>query len=183
MTPSADLGPSQDPGYLGSLTTQQPPLTLVRHVALALVTSPALLWLVVPVLDLEASGTPPWGLLLVTLMVAGALVAAWLVPQMVEPLEPGTGVDAAEGVAVATFRRQVLLQIAAAEAPVVAGFLLAWVADSLLLWCAAFLLGWPLVLICLPTTTTVERMRERLEAKGADSHIWAALLRAPGAPR
>ncbi|MGK5555112.1 hypothetical protein ACSNOI_26205 [Actinomadura kijaniata] len=71
---------------------------------------------------------------------------------------------------------------APAEGVILLGLPLAMVSRSEAVFAAGFLLGYPLPLwLALPTARTVETIR-RLEAGGAGSRLWAALL-SPGPRR
>lgn len=78
------------------------------------------------------------------------------------------------------FRQAVLVRFALAEGVILLGLPLAMVGHSELVFAAAFVLGYPLLVwLVLPTRGGVERMRRRLEERGAESHLWAVLLAAP----
>lgn len=173
-------GPAQDPGYVASLRSGAGQLGATRRLALVLVSWPALLWVAAPFLPLGARAMPAWSLL----VVAGAIVVTMgltrLVTETVTPLPPGMEGVAARDESLVVFRSQVVFHSVVSSTPVLTGFVLAVAAHSPAPWAAGFLLGWPLMLLSLPTTSTVERVRERLEAHGADSHLWTGLLHLPG---
>ena len=57
------------------------------------------------------------------------------------------------------------------------GLPLSMAADSFLPMALSFCLGYPLVLaMAVPTRGTIERIRARMEADGAATDLWAALL-------
>ncbi|MGH8868971.1 MAG: hypothetical protein ACRDYU_13370 [Actinomycetes bacterium] len=184
MLPPAP-GPAQDPGYVASLRTGTGQLGATRRLAFALVMTPVLLWVWVPFIPLGTRAMPAWALLVVAGAVVVTMGLARLVAETVSPLAPRLGPPEARAEALVVFRSQVLFQVVVASTPVFTGFVMAIVAHSATPWTAGFILGWPLMMLALPTTTVVERIRQRLEEHGVTSDLWAGLLQvpAPTSPR
>jgi len=176
VTINSPPGPDHDPGYLASLRHGTGPLGATRRLVFGLVTAPVLLWLLLPLLGLHARRLPAWALLVVAGAVLATMMLSRLVLETIAPLSPTLDPRVARSRALVVFRSQVVFQVVVAQTPLFAGFVLALAAHSPLPWVAGFLLGWPLTLLSLPTTTIVERVRQRLEAYGAPSGLWETLL-------
>jgi hypothetical protein len=187
--PLFGAGRDRAPGYLASLRSGTV-LGQLRTMALVLVVAPPLILAITPLIVRGGDGdggSDAVPLLLCVPLVLGALVAAAVGPRTPRPLEPGQEREQAAALALVQFRQAVLLRYALAEGVILLGLPLAIAAETELVFLAGFVLGYPLLLwLALPTAGMVERIRRRLEARGAQSHLWAALLapalaRPPGA--
>lgn len=176
---------ANDPGYRASLTSGTV-LGQMRSMVLVLVVAPVLILAISPLIvrdsgDRFAAG-PLWAYLLLPVVAVATTLIAIRVPG---PLRPGPGTPAPEvaRAALMQFRQSLLLRFALSEAVILVGLLLALIEQDEPLFVLGFVLGYPaLIRLTLPTRGNVERIRRRLEAKGAESHLWAALL-APGPPK
>ncbi|XVQ07780.1 hypothetical protein ACQP1W_35095 [Spirillospora sp. CA-255316] len=187
--PLFGAGRDRAPGYLASLRSGTV-LGQLRTMALVLVVAPLLILAISPLIvrgDGGDGGSGAVPLLLCVPLVLGALVAAAVGPRTPRPLPPGQGREQAAALALVQFRQAVLLRYALAEGVILLGLPLAIAAETEMVFLVGFVLGYPLLLwLALPTAGMVERIRRRLEARGVQSHLWAALLapaltRAPGA--
>ncbi|NDU76582.1 hypothetical protein GWI34_28745 [Actinomadura sp. DSM 109109] len=177
VAPVFGAGPADDPGYLASLRGGTE-LGRMRLVMLALLAAPVLILAIMPLIVQNGRGdAPPW----VCLPLAAAALTALLAgPRAPRPMAPGGDPGTAARTALMMFRQAILLRFALAEGVILLGLPLAMVAHSELVFVAGFAAGYPLLVwLALPTRSGVERMRRRLEARGAESHLWAVLLAAP----
>lgn len=170
---------ADDPGYLASIASPTP-LGRLRLVMATLALAPVVLLGLAPVLAGRSSAP----LLLVALPPLLAVTAAALTPVMLRPAVPALPRQLPRAEAAATaaglLRQTSFLRLALAEAPLLAGFALSAVAGGPAPYYAAFVVGWPLLLVsCLPTRGRVEALRTRLEADGAATGVWDLLLAAP----
>lgn len=183
--PVFGAGPGDDPGYLASLRSpraRRTELGRTRLMMLALLAAPVLILAITPLIVAEdgRDAPPPW---VYAPLAAAALLALLAGPRTPRPLDPGLEPGPAARAALAGFRQAVAVRFTLAEAVVLAGLPLAIVARSELVFVAGFAAGYPLLLwLALPTRGGVERLRRRLEERGAESHLWAVLLAAPPAP-
>lgn len=180
LEPVPGAARADDPGYLASLRTGTQ-LGQLRMVMVALLVAPALILAIVPVIVREGHsrlGDLSAWIYLPPLL--AALATVLIGPRAPRPMPPGEPAQAA-GTALVLFRQAILLRFALSEGVILLGLPLSVIARSEMPFVAAFVLGYPLLVwLALPTTGTVERIRARLEAGGADSQLWAALLaRAP----
>jgi hypothetical protein len=177
LEPVFGAGPAADPGYLTTLRARTY-LGRLRLMMLALAAAPVLILVIVPFMVREGHsrlGDVPWWVYLPP--AAAALVAVLVAPRGPRPLPPGGDPLQTAGAALTLFRQAVLLRFALSEAVILVGIPPALIARSELPFLVAFVLGYPLLLrLALPTRGLVERIRRRLEAAGAESHLWAALL-------
>jgi hypothetical protein len=182
--PSAEplfgAGPGDDPGYLASLRGVTV-LGRMRAMMLVLVGAPVLILALTPLIVGNRGGAagdaPPW--IYAPLLLAAA-VAVLAGPRAPLPMAPGAEPAAAARLALVQFRQAVLLRFALAEGVILLGLPLAMTAHAEAVFVAGFVLGYPLLLwLALPTRGGVERLRRRLESKGAESHLWAVLLAPP----
>ncbi|MFC5749663.1 hypothetical protein [Actinomadura rugatobispora] len=185
--PLFGAGRDRAPGYLASLRSGTV-LGQLRTLALVLVVAPLLILAISPLIVRGGDGGDGvLPLLLCVPLVAGALVTVAVGPRTPRPLPPGQDRERAAALALVQFRQAVLVRYALAEGVILLGLPLAIAAETVLVFLAGFVLGYPLLLwLALPTAGMVERIRRRLEARGAQSHLWAALLapalaRTPGA--
>jgi hypothetical protein len=175
--PDAPYGRSDDPGLLASLGTGTP-LGRLRRVMLVLMVAPVLVLALAPLVVREGGSRlgdlPLWTFLP---PLALALVALAAGPRVPRPLRPGPDPDWTGQAALAAFHQAILLRFALGEAAVILGLPLAVVAHSEMPFLVSFAAGYPLLVwLALPTTGTVERIRLRIEAAGADSRLWESLL-------
>ncbi|MEU6036661.1 hypothetical protein ABZ801_14745 [Actinomadura sp. NPDC047616] len=175
VRPRYGAGRADDPGYLRSLRTGTV-LARLRAVMLVLAVAQVLILAISPLL---VPGGParlpaPWT---VPPLAAAVLVAALAGPRTPRPLRPGRDREQAAAAALLQFRQAILVRFALADAVILLGLALAVTTRDEPVFLAAFALGYPLLLgLALPTAGGVERVRRRLEAGGADSHLWAVLL-------
>ncbi|MER7548319.1 hypothetical protein ABTW95_35470 [Spirillospora sp. NPDC127506] len=184
MAPVFGAGPGDDPGYLASLRTGTE-LGRLRAMMLVLLAAPVLILAIMPLIVRDGrDGAPPW---IYAPLAAAALVALAAGPRAPRPVAPGAAPAepaAAARTALMMFRQAVLLRFALAEGVILLGLPLAMIGHSELVFVAGFVAGYPLLVwLALPTRGGVERMRRRLESRGAETHLWAALLAAPPSPR
>ncbi|WP_067473057.1 hypothetical protein [Actinomadura hibisca] len=185
FAPVLGAGRGDDPGYLASLRTATV-LGRMRATLLVLLVAPILIAAIAPLIVQDGRGRlgdAPWWIYLP--LVAAALLAALAAPRGPRPLPPGLEPRQAAWTALLAFRQALLLRFALTEGVILLGLPLAMVGRSELVFAAGFVLGYPLLVwLAVPTARTVEAMRARLEAGGATSHLWAALLApAPGPDR
>ncbi|TYB41470.1 hypothetical protein [Actinomadura chibensis] len=175
--PAFGAGPGDDPGYLASLRGRTE-LGRVRLLMLALAAAPVLILAITPLIVVGGPDDPaPW---LFAPLVAAAATAALAGPRTPRPMAPEDDPRRAAATALPLFRQAVLTRFALAEAVIVLGMPLSLAGNSELVFAAGFVLGYPLLLwLALPTRGGVERLRRRLESRGAESHLWAALLAEP----
>ncbi|SNR82892.1 hypothetical protein [Actinomadura mexicana] len=180
VAPVFGAGPGDDPGYLASLRGGTE-LGRTRLMMLALLAAPVLILAIMPLIVEDGRGdAPPW---IYLPLAAAALPALLAGPRAPRPMAPGADPGAAARTALMMFRQAVLLRFALAEGVILLGLPLAMVAHSELVFVAGFAIGYPLLVwLALPTRPGVERMRRRLESRGAESHLWAVLLAAPASP-
>ncbi|QKW36502.1 hypothetical protein HUT06_22820 [Actinomadura sp. NAK00032] len=184
VAPVFGAGPGDDPGYLASLRAGTE-LGRLRAMMLVLLAAPVLILAIMPLIVEDGHGdAPPW---LYAPLAAAALVALAAGPRAPRPIPPGAAPAdpaVAARAALLVFRQAVLLRFALAEGVILLGLPLAMAGHSEALFLAGFAAGYPLLLwLALPTRGGVERMRRRLEARGAESHLWAVLLAAPQSAR
>ncbi|MQY08640.1 hypothetical protein [Actinomadura macrotermitis] len=175
--PVPGLGPQSDPGFAASLRSGTF-LGQWRRTVLVLAVAPVLILAITPLIVQDGRGrlgdAPPW--IYLPLLLA-AVAAALIGPRVPAPLPPGLAPARAARTALLAFRQAVLVRFALGEGVILLGIPLAMVGHSELVFVAGFALGYPVLLwLTLPTAGAVERMRRRLEAGGAESHLWAALL-------
>ncbi|WP_433471921.1 hypothetical protein ACQPZP_23710 [Spirillospora sp. CA-142024] len=177
MAPVFGAGPADDPGYLGSLRGGTE-LGRMRLMMLVLLAAPVLILAIMPLIVEDGRGdAPPW---IYAPPAAAALLALLAGPRAPRPMAPGAEPPAAALTALLMFRQAVLLRFALAEGVILLGLPLAMVGHSETVFVAGFVLGYPLLVwLALPTRGMVERVRRRLEARDAESHLWAVLLAAP----
>ncbi|WP_243718561.1 hypothetical protein [Actinomadura sp. 7K534] len=178
MTPRFGASAADDPGYVASLRGGTE-LGRMRAMMLFLLGAPVLILAITPLIVADGPGDDvrPW---IYLPLVAGALVALLAGPRAPRPMTPEPDPRRAARTALMVFRQAVLLRFALAEAVILMGLPLAMVGHSELVFAVGFVLGYPLLIwLALPTRGGVERMRRRLEARGAESHLWAALLAPP----
>ena len=189
VSPGLPFGATRerDPGFFASLGSGTV-LGQLRMMALALVVAPVLILAISPMIVRSPEdgdgepGTLP--LLLCVPLLLGALVAVVVGPRTPKPLPPGLEDGRAAELAREQFQHAVLMRYALAEGTILLGLPLAIVAESEAVFVFGFVLGWPaLVWLALPTQGMVERVRRRLESRGARSHLWAALLAQGPPPR
>ncbi|MFB4302796.1 hypothetical protein [Actinomadura sp. NTSP31] len=178
--PVFGAGPGDDPGYLASLRDATV-LGRMRLTMLVLVGAPVLILALTPLIVDNRGGAagdaPPW--IYAPLLLAAA-VAALAGPRAPLPMAPGAPPAVAARLALVQFRQGVLLRFALAEGVILLGLPLAMIGHAEVVFAAGFATGYPLLLwLALPTTGGVERLRRRLESRGAESHLWAVLLAAP----
>jgi hypothetical protein len=177
LTPVFGAGASADPGFWASLRTPTQ-LGLFRRALLVLCVFPVMIGVLVPFIVREGSGRfgeVPWWTFLP--QVAAAVPAVLVAPRSPRPLSPGPDDLGSAERALGVFRQAVMLRFAFTEAVILAGLPMSVIARSELPFVLGFVLGYPLLLrLALPTGGTVERIRARLESRGAVSHLWAALL-------
>ncbi|WP_243773421.1 hypothetical protein [Actinomadura barringtoniae] len=170
-------GRGDDPGFRASITSGTV-LGRMRTMMLVLLTAPVLIAAITPLIVRDGQGrlgAAPWWCYLP--VAAGALLAVLVGPRVPRPMAPGQEPAQAVQSAMVAFRQAVLQRFALAEAVILIGLPLAMVAHSETVFAVAFVLGYPLLFwLVLPTTGTIERIRLRLEAAGAESHLWAGLL-------
>lgn len=176
-SPVLGAGRSDDPGFLASLRSPTV-LGQLRRMAVVLMIAPVLILAISPLIvqrgDDRFDGAGPW---IYLPLVAAALLAGVVGPRLPRPMEPEDEPHAAAQAALLQFRQAVLQRFALAEGVILLGLPLAIVGNSALIFAFGFVLGYPLlIMLVLPTAGTVERIRRRLEARGAESHLWAALL-------
>lgn len=178
LAPVFGAGPGDDPGYIASLRGRTE-LGRMRLMMLVLVAAPVLILAITPAIVRGGGETPPW---IYLPLVAAALAALLAGPRAPRPMPMGSDPGTAARMALMMFRQAVLLRFALAEGVILLGLPLAMVGQSELVFVAGFAAGYPLLLwLALPTRGGVERIRRRLESKGAESHLWAVLLAAPAA--
>ncbi|XRQ15570.1 hypothetical protein ACN3XK_33220 [Actinomadura welshii] len=180
MTPRFGASAADDPGFLASLRSGTE-LGRLRAMMLFLVGAPVLILAISPLIVADGrggdGGAPPW---IYLPLVAAALVALLAGPLAPRPMAAEGDPGRAARTALMMFRQAVLLRFALAEGVILLGLPLAMVGHSELVFAAGFALGYPLLIwLALPTRGGVERMRRRLEAGGAQSHLWAVLLAPP----
>ncbi|MEU5995750.1 hypothetical protein ABZ806_42810 [Spirillospora sp. NPDC047418] len=177
MAPVFGAGPGDDPGYLASLRGGTE-LGRLRAMMLVLLAAPVLILAIMPLIVRDgAGGAPPW---IYAPLAAAALTALLAGPRAPRPMPPGAEPAAAARAALMMFRQAVLLRFALAEGVILVGLPLAMVAHSEAVFVAGFAAGYPLLVwLALPTRGGVDRIRRRLESRGAESHLWAVLLAAP----
>jgi len=175
--PPPGAGPEGDPGYLASLRTGTL-LAQLRRAFLGLLAVPVGVLALSPYImriETHTVDTPPlWACAVVPVAAVCALLLARRMPTALpNRAEPGgSRPDASE-----SFRGSLFLRFALTEGVVLLGLPLSMAADSFLPMALAFGLGYPLVLtMAVPTRSTIERIRARLEADGASSDLWTALL-------
>lgn len=188
VAPVFGAGPGDDPGYLRSLRTGTV-LGRMRATMLVLLAAPVAILAISPFIvrdgDGRFGGAPPW---IYAPLAVVALAAVLVGPRAPRALPHPAGPPAPPRVLVARasllqFRSAVLLRFALTEAVILVGLPLAMVGHSELVFAAGFAVGYPLLVrLALPTRGGVERIRRRLEAGGAESLLWPALL-APAPPR
>lgn len=181
VAPVFGAGPGDDPGYLASLRAGTE-LGRMRAMMLVLLAAPVLILAIMPLIVEDGRGdAPPWSY---APLAAAALVALLAGPRAPRPMQPGAEPCAAARTALMMFRQAVLLRFALAEGVILLGLPLAMIGHSEPVFLAGFVLGYPLLAwLAVPTRGGVERMRRRLESRGAESHLWAVLLAAPASPR
>ncbi|MFD0905797.1 hypothetical protein [Actinomadura sediminis] len=178
LAPVYGAGPDDDPGYLASLRGGTV-LGRLRAVMLVLLAAPVLILAITPLIVDEGDGGRagdggPWPYLVLAVLALPALLAG---PRTPRPMPPGGTRGDAAGRALLLFRQAVLLRFALPLGVVLAGLPLAMVGHGELIFVAGFAAGYPLLAgLALPTRGGVERIRRRLEAHGAESHLWAVLL-------
>ncbi|MBO2465658.1 hypothetical protein [Actinomadura violacea] len=175
--PVFGAGPGDDPGYLASLRDMTV-LGRMRLMMLVLVGAPLLILTLTPLIVDNRGGAagdaPPW--IYAPLLLAAA-VAALAGPRAPLPMAPGAEPAEAARLALTQFRAAVMLRFALAEGVILLGLPLAMIGHAVVVFVAGFVVGYPLLLwLALPTRGGVERMRGRLESRGTESHLWAALL-------
>ncbi|MFD0690397.1 hypothetical protein [Actinomadura fibrosa] len=180
VEPVFGAGPGDDPGYLASLRSGTV-LGQIRAMMVVLCGAPVLICAIVPLIvenkDEGLAGAPAW---IYLPLAAAALLAVLAGPRAPRPMEPGAPPAQAAATALVVYRQAVLLRFALAEGVILLGLPLAMVGHSELVFAVGFVLGYPLLVwLALPTRAGVERMRRRLEASGAESHLWPALLARP----
>jgi hypothetical protein len=170
-------GPEGDPGYLGSLGTGTM-LAQLRMTFLALAAVPLVVVALSPaIIKIETGHLALSPLSAVLAVVVLAVLAVCLAPRVPGSLRSGLDPTQAAAASSVSFRSAVLLRFALAEAVILGGLPLSMASDSLTPMLLAFALGYPLLIVlALPTRATIERMRRRMEAGGAESELWAALL-------
>ncbi|MFC0041065.1 hypothetical protein [Actinomadura rayongensis] len=178
VEPVYGLGPADDPGFFASIRTRTH-LGQWRMTAVVLILGPALILAVSPLIvqegDSKLGVVPAWVPWLPPVL--AALAAAFLGPRLPRPLPPGLGRAEATRLAVVQARQGTLVLFALTEGVILCGLPLAMVARDEWIFVLAFVLGYPqLIWNLLPTAGTVERVRRRLEAGGAESHLWSGLL-------
>ncbi|HEY8480318.1 MAG TPA: hypothetical protein VIL71_10850 [Spirillospora sp.] len=182
MNPVFGAGPHNDPGFFASMRNGSV-LGRLRMVVLVMTAAPVLILAIVPLIVQGGGDTPPW---VYAPSVVLALVALLVGPRVPRPMGAGVDPDQTARTALAMFQQAVLMRSALAEAVIIAGLPMAIIGESALVYVAGFVLGYPLQLwLALPTRSTAERIRRRLEAEGAQSHLWAGLLATaapPGGP-
>ena len=176
-------GAGDDPGYLASLRSpryRSTELGRLRFLMLVLAVAPVLILAITPVIvPVGADDPAPW---LFAPLVAIALTALLVGPRTPRPMAPEDVPAVAARTALGLVRTALMVRFALAEAVILVGLPLAIVGQSPLVFAAGFVVGYPLLLwLALPTRGGVERLRRTLEARGAESHLWAVLL-APQSP-
>lgn len=182
--PRFGVGRESDPGFVRSLSGG----TLIgqlRRAMLALTVAPVLILAIVPFIVREGRGrlgeVPAW---VYVPIVLAALLAAVAGPRVPRPVAAGRRPQETAGAAVLGLRQAIFLRFALCEAVIIMGLPLSIISRSEAPFLAGFVLGYPLLIwSALPTTGLVERVRRRLEADGAESHLWAALLSHYSPPR
>ncbi|MFC4049607.1 hypothetical protein ACFOY4_07940 [Actinomadura syzygii] len=175
--PVFGAGPGDDPGYLASLRGRTE-LGRMRLLMLVLAAAPVLVLAITPLI--VAGGPDDPALWPFAPLVAAAAAAALAGPRTPRPMAPEDDQGRSAATALALFRQALLSRFALAEAVIVLGLPLSIAGKSELVFAAGFVLGYPLLLwLALPTRGGVERLRRRLESRGAESHLWAALLAEP----
>lgn len=182
--PHIGAGGESDPGYLRSLRGGSL-LGQLRTAMLVLTAAPVLILAIVPFIVREGRGklgeVSGWVYLPIVL---AALLAVVVGPRVPRPMTVGRPPRQAAGTAVLCFRQAIFLRFALCDAVIILGLPLSIVSRSELPFLLGFVLGYPLLVMwALPTTGLVERIRHRLEADGAESHLWAALLSRYSPPR
>ncbi|MEO5876239.1 MAG: hypothetical protein ABIS86_24395 [Streptosporangiaceae bacterium] len=175
--PRLGAGPESDPGYLGSLGSGTM-LAQLRATFLALAAVPLVVVGLAPYIIRIETGhlalSPKWATLAVLVLAAAAAVLA---PRVPGRLRTGLAPNEAAAASSVSFRSAVLLRFTLAEGVILGGLPLSMACDSLTPMLLAFVLGYPLLIaLALPTRSTIERMRRRMESGGASSELWAALL-------
>ncbi|MFI0446165.1 hypothetical protein [Actinomadura sp. 6N118] len=168
---------ADDPGFAASMRSGTL-LGRLRTMMLVLMVAPVLIAAITPLIVQDGKGRlgdAPWWFYLP--LAAGALVAVLAGPRAPRPMGAGQAPAQAVETALLQFRQALLLRFALAEAVILLGLPLAMIGHSEMVFVAGFVLGYPLLIrLALPTTGTVDRIRRRLEAGGAESHLWAGLL-------
>lgn len=182
--PQVGVGPGGDPGFVRSLRGGTL-LGQLRTAMLVLTAAPLLILAIVPFIVREGRGRlgqdPTW---VYVPLVAAALVALAVGLRVPRPLSVGRTPRQAARASVLSFRQALFLRFALCDAVIIMGLPLSIVSRSELPFLLGFVLGYPLLLLwTLPTTGLVERVRRRLEADGAESYLWAALLSLYTRPR
>ncbi|MEW2360110.1 hypothetical protein [Spirillospora sp. NPDC029432] len=180
VEPLFGAGRERDPGFAASVRDGSV-IGQLRRLVLVLVAAPVLILAITPLIVRgEAhAGAVPWCCLALA-AVAAAVAAAG--PRTPPPMSPGRAPRAAAAESLGHFRQALMVRYALAEGVILLGLVLAIAFRSELVYLAGFVLGQPLLLwLTLPTGGRIESVRRRLESRGAESHLWAALL--ASAPR
>jgi hypothetical protein len=190
--PTSGRTSADDPGLLRSMGSGTP-LGQMRSVGVVFSGVPVLIGALLPlILDESDSGLRPGvGVgVVVAVAVLSALVQAVTVPRQFAPpaaaaTQQGGGGDAGGGRSPADLAREGVFQLRAAlflrlalsETAVLVGFLMSFATASALPYAVGFALGWPMMLLAVPTAGQVERARDRMQADGAPPvPLWDALL-------
>lgn len=180
--PTSGRTSADDPGLLRSMSTGTP-LGQLRTVGAVFSAVPVLIGALLPlILDQSDSGL---GVnvgvgAVVAVAVVSAVVQVVAVPRQFAPADGGTGSArtpadlAREGVF--QLRAALFLRLALSESAVLVGFLMAFATGSALPYVVGFAVGWPMMLLALPTAGQIERARERMQAGGSVVPLWDALL-------
>lgn len=198
MTYSAPLSgrtSADDPGLLRSLGSGTP-LGQMRSIGVVFSAVPVLIGALLPLVLDESDSSLSVGVgvgAVGAVAVVSMLVQVVAVPRQFVPVSPSSPPDrhrkaagnaraeartpadlAREGVL--QLRAALFLRLALSESAVLVGFLMSFATGSPLPYVVGFALGWPLMLLAVPTGGQVERARERMEAGGGHVPLWDALL-------
>ncbi|GLU48884.1 hypothetical protein Nans01_32350 [Nocardiopsis ansamitocini] len=175
------MGSEADPGFLASLGGSATPLSVLRLLSVAMAgVIPLITGVMVVVIGVEFAFTPI--AIALPAVGLGAVAAAFLLRPA--PLDTDLTPGAAGHQAVLRANSTTLVRLALCEAAVMLGLVGAFLGEMsltpLLAGAVISLLG--MAMVALPTRSTIEEYRERLESRGATSYLWNGLTD-PDRPR
>lgn len=161
------------------------PLGGLRALALIFAVVPLLIGALIPVVTDASSGemSVTVGVVVVAFFALTTLgVQTVAVPRQFAPAPADDTPDpAATGMAAATegvqqLRAALFLRLALAQGAVLVGMALAVATGSVVPFLVGFVIGWPAMLLAVPTRRYVDRAHQRMESRGARVPLWDVLL-------